>query len=178
MSRNFNFIFRESTLNDSNNVLGLIAYSIYKNDKIKFLEEWKKEHPDLSYPTDEEINQFHKDSIRHIEHYKELAGNRMTIFMEDLISTHVDAYKQAEKEAQKEVWAELIQGQKDGFHKVISTCDSKVDNLKATWKTYAFSGIIGNIAFLIFLAGTFFILELFGNDLAGRVIEWVRAVIA
>lgn len=177
MSREFNFIFKELTGGDPNNVLGLIAYSIYKNDKIKFIEEWRTEHPGEERPSDEEINHFHKDSMRHIEHYRELAEKRMTVFMEDLVSTHVEAYKQAEKEAKKESWSELIQGQKDGFEKAISTCQADVSKLQSSWKTHAWSGVVGNSAFLIFLAGLFFILGLFGNDLAGRIIAWVRGVV-
>jgi len=98
MSRQFNFIFKELTDGDPNNILGLIAYSIYKNDKIKFIEEWKSDHPEEDRPSDESINHFHKDSMRHIDHYRELAEKRMTVFMEDLVSAHIETYRQIEKD--------------------------------------------------------------------------------
>ena len=77
MSRKYNFIFKELTGGDSNNILGLIAYSIYKNDKIKFIEDWESNNNGELCP-DDEINRFHKDSMRRISHYRELENVRHT----------------------------------------------------------------------------------------------------
>lgn len=174
MSRQYNFIFKELTDNDPDNILGLIAYSLYKNKKIKFIEQFKSENPESDGPNDDEINRFHRFSELEIEDYRSLARSRMALFMETLLSEHLENYKQAEKDAYKEVLAELVQEQKNGTTTV-------VDELKkrdATWKTHACSGVIGNAAFLVAIAALFFILGLFGNDLAGRIILWVRGVVS
>lgn len=174
ISRKFNFIFRELTDGDPNNILGLIDYSIYKNDKIRFIEAWNEEHPESECP-DEEINHFHDDSMRRIDHYRELAEKRMAAFMEDLVSTHVETYKQSEKEAKKEAkkeaLSELIQSQRDGFEKTVSTCQAEVEKLKTTWKDYVLSGVIGSVSFLllIYLCGLIF--RLWWIDIIGNAIK-------
>lgn len=175
MSRKYNFIFKELTGGDSNNILGLIAYSIYKNDKIKFIEDWESNNNGELCP-DDEINRFHKDSMRRILHYRELAAHQTAIFMENLISDHIDTYKDTAKSAQKEALEELIKDQKNGFEKTISTCKIEVQKLKTTWKDYVVSGVIGSVSFLLFIFLCGLVFRLWWIDIIGTAIKSVVGV--
>lgn len=156
-SRKFNFIFGTLTDNDPDNLLGLIAYSIYKNDKIKFIEEWKKENPDKKDegPSDEAINGFHKESARHIDHYKELAKVKLSNLMEDLLSEHIEEYKQAAKDGKKEALAELVKTHEAGMVKIATECKKEISTLQFPWwqsgLAWLGSGIVGNIGFCLLL---------------------------
>ena len=42
-ANNFNFIYRK-LVQDDNDILGIIAYALYKRQKIEFIENFKKKH--------------------------------------------------------------------------------------------------------------------------------------
>ena len=181
-SRKFNFIFGTLTDNDPDNLLGLIAYSIYKNDKIRFIEEWKKDHPDKKDegPSDEAINGFHKESARHIDHYKELAKVKLSNLMDDLLSEHIEEYKQAAKDGKKEALAELVKTHETGMAKIAADCKAEVSTLQSPWwksvLAWLGSGIIGNIGFCLLLFILWITCKAWIIDMVGSIYRAVKDI--
>lgn len=56
MERSYNHIYKK-LVEDENDLIGHIAYSIYKANKIEFIEKFKEEHGKL--PSEDEIKPFH-----------------------------------------------------------------------------------------------------------------------
>ena len=181
-SRKFNFIFGTLTDNDPDNLLGLIAYSIYKNDKIRFIEEWKKDHPDKKDegPSDEAINGFHKESARHIDHYKELAKVKLSNLMDDLLSEHIEEYKQAAKDGKKEALAELVKTHETGMAKIAADCKAEVSTLQSPWwkslLAWLGSGIVGNIGFCLLLFILWITCKAWIIDMVGSIYRAVKDI--
>ena len=181
-SRKFNFIFGTLTDNDPDNLLGLIAYSIYKNDKIRFIEEWKKDHPDKKDegPSDEAINGFHKESARHIDHYKELAKVKLSNLMDDLLSEHIEEYKQAAKDGKKEALAELVKTHETGMVKIAADCKAEVSTLQSPWwkslLAWLGSGIVGNIGFCLLLFILWITCKAWIIDMVGSIYRAVKDI--
>lgn len=57
MERNYNYIY-EKLVESENDLIGHIAYSIYKSNKIEFIEKFKKGHDGVA-PTEEDLRTFH-----------------------------------------------------------------------------------------------------------------------
>lgn len=57
MARQYNYIYKE-LVRDSNDVVGHVAYSLYKADKVQFLERFKKENEGKE-PSEEDLKPFH-----------------------------------------------------------------------------------------------------------------------
>ena len=58
MSRRYNFIYSK-LVNSQDDVVGHIAYSLYKADKVAYIEEYKNNNGGAE-PTEEELERFHK----------------------------------------------------------------------------------------------------------------------
>lgn len=58
MERKFSYIYSE-LVEDENDMIGHIAYSLYKSNKIKFIEQFKSENSDKT-PTEDELHAYHK----------------------------------------------------------------------------------------------------------------------
>lgn len=56
---NYNFIYRQ-LVDDDNDILGIIAYALYKRQKIEFIENFKKKH--AQEPQEADFNSFNEFS--------------------------------------------------------------------------------------------------------------------
>lgn len=61
MKRKYNLIYRALVEDGKHDIIGYIAYAIYKSDKIAFVEKYKREH-NGSEPSEHDLDQFHKIS--------------------------------------------------------------------------------------------------------------------
>ena len=75
-----------------------------------------------------------------IENYKQIAGNKLNMVMDQLMADNIDKFRQAAADGQRDAIAEL----------------------KPTIKNYVISGIVGNISFIVAM-GCNFCLCLFGQ---------------
>ena len=57
MERNYNYIYERLVVSEED-LIGHIAYSIYKSNKIEYIEKFKKEHNGIA-PTDDDLRPFH-----------------------------------------------------------------------------------------------------------------------
>ena len=76
----------------SDDFVGLVAYSIYKKEKIKYIQDFEDAHGHS--PSTEELLDFHTQAQCRIEQYKELATLRVNNFYDDIYaSSSVDLNK-------------------------------------------------------------------------------------
>lgn len=92
MARKYNLIF--SKLVDSEtDLIGLVAYGIYKNNKIEYLENFKKKYN--REPSEDEIEQFNENSCSDgsIHNYLRIAESNITDLMNETIYQEVERQK-------------------------------------------------------------------------------------
>lgn len=80
--KQYNFIYSE-LVKDSNDVIGMLAYSIYKQHKIEFIEDFKKKKG--SAPSDADIESFIMSSVTasQLEKYRESASTILSEIVAD-----------------------------------------------------------------------------------------------
>lgn len=81
MARKYNFIYKR-LVKDGTDLTGHIAYSLYKSEKISWIEQYKKDN-DGKEPTETDFEQYHKAccSERRIENYLAMAETTLQTFM-------------------------------------------------------------------------------------------------
>ncbi|WP_027183586.1 hypothetical protein [Desulfovibrio inopinatus] len=85
--RQFNFIFSK-LVEKSDDLVGLLAYGIYKQEKIHFIERFKTENNDRN-PTEEDLKLFHDLSNDRIDQYRQLALNDLAEIQNEVLSERV-----------------------------------------------------------------------------------------
>ena len=85
MPRVYNFIYRQ-LVKDESDVVGHIAYSLYKADKISFIEDYKKKHENQE-PSDERFEHFHESCClpANIQRYRMQAVEILQGFVDDTL---------------------------------------------------------------------------------------------
>lgn len=100
MARSYNYIYKR-LVESPDDIVGQIAYGLYKADKIEFIEKFKNEH-NGEEPTEDDFKSFHSVSCleRTLERYKLAAESILqqfldynmesfqTQFAEDCINNH------------------------------------------------------------------------------------------
>lgn len=156
--RRYNFIFpqlvgeRTSDPGQPQNILGLLAYGIYKQEKMAYIAEFKRKHNDRD-PKEEELDEFHTASVARISQYLRDAERQLSEFTDGIIKDNLADFKRAAAEGRKEALAELIKTHETGIAGIAETCKCEIDTLRSPWwKTvgaWCGSGILGNFAFLL-----------------------------
>lgn len=94
----YNFIYNKLVTN-KDDLVGMVAYTIYKNEKITYIKNYELEYGGKS-PSEEDLHIFHKSSCDRVEYYKELAINR--------VSSFVDALQVEQKEQLEKVYKDRL----------------------------------------------------------------------
>jgi hypothetical protein len=83
---NYNYIYKE-LVEDKDDILGIIAYSFYKRQKIEFIERYKLQH-DGKDPMDADLSPFHdlSNSPSQLENYRNQAVRLAQEFLETALS--------------------------------------------------------------------------------------------
>ena len=86
MARSYNYIYSR-LVEDESDMIGNIAYSLYKTDKIKFIEEFKEKHGGTE-PEEKDLCGFHEfsSSDSSIERYRMQAMILLNSFLDDTLS--------------------------------------------------------------------------------------------
>ncbi|MDP1772898.1 MAG: hypothetical protein Q8L15_11495 [Methylobacter sp.] len=89
----YNYIY-DKLVEDKNDILGIIAYSIYKRQKIEYLKKFKEENNREA--TQSEINSFKElsNSDTQLEFYRTQAVHLANAFLEEALSEHIEAKEQ------------------------------------------------------------------------------------
>lgn len=147
MARKYNQIYSKLVEEDTD-VIGCIAYSLYKNDKVEFTINYKKAHEGKE-PTEDDIAQFNliSSTDSSIEKYRFVASQLLQTLMD---STLLEAKSEIEAEV-KNNYLELI--------------NKVVEPLKPTPLTWNYlhgivQSILGAFLFMIILCGGIFVISL------------------
>lgn len=107
MARNYNYIYSQ-LVEDRKDIVGHIAYALYKEDKIAFIGKYKDEHGGEE-PTEEDLHPFNviSSTENNLERYRLVASDTLFEFLmdsleemkteveEDLNAHHIALIKQA-----------------------------------------------------------------------------------
>lgn len=107
MVKRYNFIY-EKLVDGPDDIVGLIAYGIYKRQKISFIAEFKKKNG--NDPNDNELLPLHDTWCQHVELYKLEAEQKLRDAHETLYG---DQISQMEKDYQSALAKETVQAQLD-----------------------------------------------------------------
>lgn len=89
MVRNYNFIYSHLVENKED-ILGHIAYSLYKAEKVEFIEGFKKENN--REPREEELKPFHRASCSagSLERFRQMAFNILQDFTSETLHRAIE----------------------------------------------------------------------------------------
>ena len=133
---------------DENDLVGLIAYGLYKQEKLSYIEKYKNEHGGRK-PTNLEIEQYTKTAELHIESYKEIASSRINQIFEMLYKEQADRLE----------------------HEYLDKTKETLDKLQPHgWWYGFFQGIASSFAFTLFL-GMVILLLLYSQYGLGWLIQ-------
>lgn len=152
MQRNYNFIYKELVENEYD-IVGHIAYSLYKADKIKYIEDFKKKNEGKE-PDDAELKPFHATSCLEgpIERYRLTASFILQQFLDNSL-----------EESTKEIEDKCLKDHKQMLSNVIEPLKPKSSS-RQFWFGVSQS-IVGAFAFAFILAGLGFIALFKTNDI-------------
>lgn len=94
MPRNYNYIYKQ-LVTDEKDVVGHVAYALYKSSKIEFVEKFKQDHGG-ALPSDEDLQPFHDMSCTasSIDRYKTKAIEITRDFLDTTLSETVRQIEQ------------------------------------------------------------------------------------
>lgn len=144
MSRTYNYIYKQ-LVTDENDVVGHVAYALYKSSKIEYIEKFKKEH-DNTDPTEEELKSFHGISCTEssIDRYKTKALEIITEFLDETLSETV-----------KQIEFDYVTNQNRHLESIIEPI--KPMNKKQQFWRGVLQSVLGAFFFAILVAAFFFI---------------------
>ena len=108
MAREYNYIYKQ-LVEDDTDIVGHIAYSLYKADKIRFINKFKEENN--REPRESEIKPFHDTSCLEgsLNGYKSLAVDVLTSCLDRTLAESVQQAENKCLECYKENIREVIQ---------------------------------------------------------------------
>ena len=130
-------------MHDRNDIVGHIAYSLYKEDKVQFIDKFKQENG--REPKESELKPFHDTSCLDgsIQRYKESALLLMQSFFNETLAESTSQIESDYKEHLKQILLPL----------------------KTKWWEAILQSFLGALFFAIFLAAVAFVYQNRGSDL-------------
>lgn len=145
MARNYNYIYSQ-LVRSKNDILGHVAYALYKSEKIEFIENFKAEnHRD---PNEEELKNFHQISCSSgsIERFKQSADTILSAFLNESLQQSI-----------QEIQADATLNQKKYFQEALN--EVKPQTLGKSYFHGIMQSIIGAFIFLVLIAALIFALD-------------------
>jgi hypothetical protein len=113
MQRNYNFIYSKLVEDDSD-LIGLIAYSLYKKHKIEFIEKQKQDGKDVSDSDLIPFNDF-SSSDSSLENYKIKAEIIMQGFIDNVLDETIEEIETSTVNRHSEILKSIIKPLTSGF---------------------------------------------------------------
>lgn len=152
MQRQYNYIY-EKLVENENDIIGHIAYSLYKADKIKYIKSFQQTHSTAEIQEDD-LRPFHEISCidNTIDRYRLQAVQILQNFLDNALSEATVQIEKDTEKRQKEILADII------------------DPLKPKSKGQIFwngvlQSILGAFIFAIIVAAFAFIASYSGTDI-------------
>lgn len=92
MARKYNYIFKK-LVDDETDLIGLVAYGLYKNNKIEYLEKFKDKNG--REPTEDELELFNEHSCTDssLHNYIKVAETNINDLMNETVYQEVEKQK-------------------------------------------------------------------------------------
>ena len=150
MSRNYNYIYSK-LVEDKGDIIGHIAYALYKEDKIEYITKFKNEHNGQE-PTEEELKPFNSISSTEssLDKYKFIASHILQSFL-------INSLEETKKDIE------------DNINKNhLALMDEVIKPIKPLqwWRCYLrgiAQSVLGAFVFMVSVCGLIFIFELSDN---------------
>lgn len=108
MTRAYNFIYKQ-LVEGQNDIVGHIAYSLYKAEKVEFIESFKKDHGN-NEPTEQDLEPFHRaTSLKSsIERYRFIASNILGETLNNVLQESIQDIEKRCQENHKQMLSEAV----------------------------------------------------------------------
>lgn len=109
MPRGYNFIYKQ-IVESEDDIIGHIAYSLYKSNKIEFIEQFKEEHEGRE-PEDADFETFHRTTCleRSVKGYKEMANGILQRFMTVALEEQVNHIEEKSLRAHEKMIKDAVE---------------------------------------------------------------------
>lgn len=109
MQRQYNFIY-EKLVENENDIIGHIAYSLYKSDKIKYIKSFQTMHG-TEEVKESDLQRFHEISCidNNIDRYKLQSVQILQNFLDNALSSATTQIEKDVENRQKEILSQIIQ---------------------------------------------------------------------
>lgn len=160
MPREYNVIYSK-IIEGEDDVVGTIAYSIYKRDKITFIKEYKNKHND-QHPTESDFKQFHEMICTegHIGRYRMQAYDILNSFLNETLSEMAAQINDDCKNNHQSMLKEIVENTvNDIINKKVSDIVKKqIDPIKPKGFFYGvWQSMLGAFLFMIAACGLIFV---------------------
>ena len=95
----YNAIFEKLVLS-SDDLIGLLAYSIYKREKVAFVRQYREAHSNAAPPA-EELEKFHNTCALHLASYRNEAEVQFQKLSQNLLEENLSRFGQVVQEENK-----------------------------------------------------------------------------
>jgi len=108
MSRKYSYIFSRLVENDSD-IVGHIAYALYKSDKVNYIEHFKESHK--QEPTEEDLDAFHDVSSQpdSVKKYRFVAAHILSGFLDSSLEESLENIEKDCNERHAEIIKEVME---------------------------------------------------------------------
>lgn len=109
MGREYNFIYSK-LVDGEDDVVGTVAYSIYKSDKIAFIEAYKNSHNGQD-PTEDDFRRFHETICTngHINRYQMQAVNILHSFLNETLGETAEQMETDSRKRHNEMLRSIVE---------------------------------------------------------------------
>lgn len=159
MERKYNYIYR-LLVKDSNDLIGLIAYGLYKQHKIEFIENYRNDH-EGNEPTEEDCKAFAltTSTARSIAQYRDAATALLQKITIETTSAELEEYERT-----------MLRNYKTSLREIVKSESPK------WWQSVLWS-VLGAFIFSVIVAVAFYLgstTERNSVEIGSRVIELVQ----
>lgn len=108
MARKYNYIYKTMVKSDTD-VIGCIAYSLYKSEKVRYIEDFKKEH--TTEPSEDDLDIFHHimASEESISRFRMQASTILAQFSDETLNSAIEQYEDDLEKNQMDALKKVVQ---------------------------------------------------------------------
>lgn len=123
MSRKYSYIFSRIVEDDSD-IVGHIAYALYKSDKVNYIEHFKETHKEE--PTEDDLRAFHDVSSQpdSVKKYRFVAAHILSDFLDNSLDESIEEMEKSCNERHADILKEIIKPllPKKKIHNLLAWC--------------------------------------------------------
>lgn len=107
MARKYNYIYKSIVQSDTD-VIGCIAYSLYKSEKVRYIEDFKEKNN--TEPSEDELDVFHRimASEESIARFRMQASGILAQFSDETLDSSIEQFEKDLKKNQMDALKEVV----------------------------------------------------------------------